>query len=202
MLRFDRTARWVHGSAGVLVLVCLVTAAVLYAGPLAVLIGRRPLVERVHVWSGLALPVPLLAGLLSGTFRADLARLERFTPDDWRWLRRRDRRSGELPVGKFNAGQKLNTALTAAGLAVLLLTGTLMEWTGLVRLSWRTGATFVHDLTALALGLLVLGHLNHAFADRTALRGMWSGRVGLAWSRHRHPAWADEVAGPEQGPPP
>ena len=76
---------------------------------------------------------------------------------------------------------------------MLLGTGTVMWFTGLVRLSWRTGATLVHDWTALALGLLVLGHLAYALRDSEAMRGMWSGRVSVHWASKEHAAWADEV---------
>ena len=60
---------------------------------------------------------------------------------------------------------------------VLVGTGTLMFWTGLVRLAWRTGATFVHDWFALGLGLLVLGHIWFAISDPEAREGMRTGRV-------------------------
>jgi hypothetical protein len=36
------------------------------------------------------LPLPALAALRTPEFRADLARLNRFAPDDWTWLHRRD----------------------------------------------------------------------------------------------------------------
>lgn len=198
LLRFTRAVRWVHGLTAVLVLVCLATALVLYTSSLAVLVGHRGVVERVHVWCGFALPVPLLAGLASRSYRADLRRLDRFTPADRRWLRSRTRRSDGLPVGKFNAGQKLNGALSAGAIAVLLLSGTLMYYTGLVALTYRTGATFVHDWTALGLGLLVLGHVGFALRDPVALRGIRTGRVSPEWARREHRAWATEVSAPPE----
>ena len=85
----------------------MVTAACLYVPELAELVGRRALVVTVHEWSGLALPVPVLAGLASRAFRADLGRLNRFGPHDRRWLRaalRRDHGRAARPAGKFNAG--------------------------------------------------------------------------------------------------
>lgn len=194
--RFSRPVRWVHGVTGALVLVCTATAAVLYNAPLQVLVGHRPVVELVHVWAGFALPVPIAAGLLSRAHRADLLRLNRFTPDDWRWLRTRSRRDGRIPVGTFNAGQKLNGSLSAGGIAVLLLTGTLMYLPGLTPIAWRTGATFVHDWTALAVGLLVVGHIGFALRDPVAMRSLRTGTVPRHWARREHRAWADELAGP------
>ncbi|MFL6153121.1 MAG: formate dehydrogenase, partial [Ornithinibacter sp.] len=178
---------------------CIVTAAILYNGSLAIAVGHRGLVETIHVWSGLALPVPMLLGAASAAYRSDVRRLNRFTADDWRWLRSRSRRDGALAVGKFNAGQKLNACLVAGSTGVLLGTGVLMYWTGLVRLSWRSGATFVPDWFALGLGLLVVGHLVHALKDAEAMRGMRSGRVSTRWARAEHAAWADEVEGQSSG---
>jgi len=196
--RFARAERVLHRLVAILMGSCLVTAAILYNGALMLAVGHRHVVETIHVWSGLALPVPMLAGLASAAYRLDLRRLNRFTSDDWRWLRSRSRRDGTIAVGKFNAGQKINAWLVAGATGVLLGTGALMYWTRLVRLSWRSGATFVHDWSALALGLLVIGHLAYAFKDPEARRGMRTGRVSTRWARAEHGAWADELgdAGP------
>jgi formate dehydrogenase subunit gamma len=201
LVRFGRPARWVHGLVGVLMLICIVTAAVLYNSSLQVLVGHRRGVELVHVWSGYALPVPLLAGLASRGYRAELRRLNRFTPDDWRWLRSRSRRDGSIPVGKFNAGQKLNGSLSAGAIAVLLLTGIVMLSPDLAPLSWRTGATLVHDWSALAVGLLVLGHVGFALRDPVALRSLRTGTVHRDWARREHPRWAAEVMAAAEGLP-
>lgn len=193
--RFSLAERAVHWTLAVLMLVCIATAAILYNGSLGVAIGHRRLVELVHVYSGFALPVPLLAGLAFAAYRADLSRLNRFTHADWAWLRSRTRRDGSIGVGKFNAGQKLNAALTAGSIFVLLGSGLLMFFPDLARLSWRTGATLVHDWFALGLGLLICGHLAQASRDAEARRGMRTGRVSRAWAQEQHREWADEVSG-------
>ena len=191
--RFSAAERAVHWAVAALMTACILTALVLYNGSLALLVGHRHAVVLVHVWSGFALPAPMLLGALSAAYRLDVRRLNRFTDADWAWLRSSDRRSGRIRVGKFNAGQKLNASISSGATLVLLGTGTVMWFTGLVRLSWRTGATLVHDWTALALGLLVLGHLAYALRDSEAMRGMWSGRVSVHWASKEHAAWADEV---------
>jgi formate dehydrogenase subunit gamma len=200
LVRFGRPARWVHGLVGVLMLICIITAAVLYNSSLQVLVGHRRGVELVHVWCGYALPVPLLAGLASRGYRAELRRLDRFTPDDWRWLRTRSRRDGSIPVGKFNAGQKLNGSLSAGAIAVLLGTGIVMLSPDLAPLSWRTGATVMHDWFALALGLLVLGHITFALRDPVALHSLRTGTVHRDWARREHAAWAAEEMAAEGFP--
>jgi formate dehydrogenase subunit gamma len=195
--RFGRPARWVHGVVGVLMLICILTAAVLYNSSLQILVGHRRAVELVHVWCGAALPVPLLGGLLSPGYRSELRRLNRFTRHDWRWLRSRTRRNGQIPVGKFNAGQKLNGSLSAGAIVVLLLTGVVMLSPDLAPLAWRTGATLMHDWFSLAVGLLVLGHVSFALRDPVALRSLRTGTVPRAWARREHGAWADEVTEPD-----
>lgn len=203
--RFARPERWVHHATAVLFLVCLATAAALYLPLVAQLVGRRQLVVRVHEWSGLAIPLPYLAGLASKAFRLDLRRLNRFGPHDREWLRVRlwRRRPAHLRgperAGKFNAGQKLYASFTAGGTLVMLGTGLLMWFTGLAPLVWRTGATFVHDWLALAVAVAVTGHIAMALRDREALRGIVTGRVSRGWALREHPLW-DEAA--EESPAP
>lgn len=197
LLRFTVPVRLIHAVTGVLLLACIATAAILYNGSLAVLFGHRYLVEQIHVWCGFALPAPLLVGFASPSYRADLRRLNRFTSHDWRWLRSSTRRDGEIPVGKFNAGQKLNAALSAGSIGVLLATGTVMYFTNLTRLSWRSGSTFLHDWFSLGLGLLVLGHIAYALRDQEALRSVLRGFVSLRWARREHGAWVSELIGEE-----
>jgi formate dehydrogenase subunit gamma len=190
--RFTRAERWIHRTTAALMGVCVVTAACLYLPQLAELVGRRELVVRIHEWAGLALPAPVLAGLASRAFRADLGRLNRFGPHDKRWLRaalRRDKRRASRPAGKFNAGQKLYAAWIAGATLVMLGTGVLMWFTHLTPLMWRTSATFVHDWLALTVGIVLAGHIGMALADPEARRGLRTGTVGRVWAEREHPLW-------------
>jgi formate dehydrogenase subunit gamma len=191
--RFSRAERMVHRATAVLMTVCILTAAVLYNGFLAVPIGHRHLIELIHVYCGFALPVPVVLGILSFAYRADLRRLGRFTAADRRWLRTRTRRDGTVTVGKFNAGQKLNASLATGSILVLLGTGVLMYFVGLAPLPFRSGATFVHDWFSLALGLLVVGHVIFALKDPEARRGMRTGSVSRAWARTEHAGWLHDL---------
>lgn len=193
LARFSRAERAVHRVTAALMLTCITTAAILYNGFLSTPIGNRRIVKLIHVFSGFALPLPILLGVLSAAYRADMRRLNRFSPADWRWLRSRQRRNGTIRVGKFNAGQKLNTALSGGALAVLFVTGLLMYFPDVARLSWRTGSTFVHDWVALSLGLLVIGHIRYAVGDPGSRRGMRTGEVTETWARTHHAAWADQL---------
>jgi len=172
--------------------ICVVTAACLYVPQLAELVGRRELVVRVHECAGLALPVPVLVGLVSRHFRADLRHLNRFGPYDRRWLRavlRRDKRRESRPAAKFNAGQKIYSSWIAGATLVMLGTGLLMWFTHLTPIMWRTSATFVHDWLALTIGIVLAGHIGMALGDPEARRGMRTGSVSREWAEREHRHW-------------
>lgn len=190
--RFSRAERWVHRVTALLMGVCVVTAACLYVPQLAELVGRRELVVRLHEWAGLALPVPVLAGLASRAFRSDLGRLNRFGPHDRVWLRsalRRDKQRSSRPAGKFNAGQKVYASWIAGASLVMLGTGLIMWFTHLTPLMWRTSATFVHDWLALTIGIVLAGHIGMALGDPEARRGLRTGSVSREWADREHPLW-------------
>ena len=197
LLRFDRVERTVHWVNATLFGVLMLTGAALYAGPISTLVGNRELVRTLHVYSGLALPLPLLIGVLGrhGTrLRRDLGRLNRWSRDDTRWFRRA--RRDTVRLGKFNPGQKLNAAFIAGAGVVMLATGSIMKWFDLFPLDWRTGATFVHDWFALGIWVAVIGHIVFAVRDGDALDSMLNGSVPAAWARKKAPLWYEELRTP------
>lgn len=199
MVRFDRVERAVHWTTAALFGTLILTGAALYLEPIGALVGRRALVEDIHVYTGLALPVPVVLALLGPwgrALRADLRRFNRWSKGDRLWLRTvfrggpsRRREMAALKVGKFNAGQKLNASFVAGGGLVMLGTGVIMKWYHPWPLEWRTGATFVHDWLSLAFGLIILGHIGMALRDPDALKSMFSGRISRAWSKRHASAW-------------
>ncbi|HEY3095767.1 MAG TPA: cytochrome b/b6 domain-containing protein [Acidimicrobiia bacterium] len=197
--RFDRVERAAHWTTAVLFGVLMLTGAVLYAGPFSALFGRRELFRQVHTYAGLLLPVPVLvalAGRRSAQLRRDLGRLNRWSRDDARWFRRRNRvQPGRVDLGKFNPGQKLSATFFGAAIVVMLATGMIMRWFEPFPNDWRTGATFVHDWFALGIWLAVLGHIYFAIRDPVALHGMARGDVTPYWARTERPAWYREVVG-------
>jgi len=189
LLRFSRAERWVHRSIAVLIVVLIATGAALYFPAISVLVGNRPLVSDIHWIAGFALPIPLVLALASKTFRKDSGELNRFSPDDWKWLRSKDRRSGRIPVGKFNAGQKLNAAFSLGAIIIMLATGSIMFFSSLFPDDIRTGATFVHDWLTLLIVVVVAGHTYMAMKDAEARVGMRTGYVAQQWAIREHPEW-------------
>lgn len=197
VVRFDRTERWLHWTNGTLFLILLATGMTLYIGPLSAAVGRRVLVKDIHVIAGVLLPAPLVlayAGRWRIGLRRDVRRLARWSTDDRRWLTSFGRR-GRATMGKFNAGQKLNAIFVAGCIPLMLATGVIMRWFKPFPLDWRTGATFVHDWLALALLVVVVGHILKALAEPVALRAMRTGKVPATYAERHHPRWWKEIEG-------
>jgi formate dehydrogenase subunit gamma len=196
LVRFDRVERIVHWTTATLFGVLMLTGAALYAGPISTIVGRRDLVRDVHVVAGLALPVPIVVGLLGRwghALRLDLGRINRWFADDRAWVRRRTRDRARL--GKFNPGQKLNATFLGAAIVLMFATGVVLKWFEPFPLSIRTGATFVHDWLALAIWISITAHVVFALRDPDALRAMVRGTISARWARTKRPRWYEETTG-------
>jgi formate dehydrogenase subunit gamma len=197
MLRFDRVQRAAHWSTALLFGVLMLTALPLYFPPLSGLVGRRALVVDIHVWAGILLPVPLLMSMLGpwgARMRRDLGRVNRWTRDEIAWLWALGRRAPRV-VDKFNPGQKLNSIFVGGAIVVMLTTGIVLRWFQFFPVSWRTGATFVHDIFAFAIFVVVIGHITFAVAHPEAMRSMLKGWVTKSWAARHAPAWLLEETG-------
>jgi formate dehydrogenase subunit gamma len=191
--RFSRTERalhWVHASA---FFVLLGTGLVLYLPRLSEVVARRPLIKDVHFYTGLGWAVAILLVAAAGDrrgLRRTARELNLFDDDDRRWLLGRP-----APQGRFNAGQKLNAALTAAFAVLFFVTGLLL-WYGERDTRFRLPSTIlVHDGLMYASLVVVAGHLYLSLVHRStrhALRGMTLGTVREEWAREHHPKWVEE----------
>lgn len=187
----ERVLHWVN-AAGFFVL--LATGLILYLPSLSEQVGRRPLMQSLHFWSGIVWVVALILVVLAGNRRAVLEtarQVDRFDSDDLRWLLMRK----PAPQGRFNAGQKLNTVITAAFVILFLISGLLL-WFGERDTMYRFASTVVlHDaLTYISVAILV-GHLYLAVlhpTTRHALRGITVGTVTEEWAERHHPKWKAE----------
>ena len=108
LVRFDGAQRAAHWATAALFFCLLATAIPLYFGTLFGWVLDRHAVAEVHLWSGLALPVPLLVAALGPwgrRTRRDLRRFSYWSRDEYEWLRTLGR--ARYRTGKFNPGQKL-----------------------------------------------------------------------------------------------
>jgi formate dehydrogenase subunit gamma len=198
--RFTRSELAVHWTLAVSVILMILTGIAL-----GVNIGHA-LVFPVHVGSVFLLAGGVVVAAVAGDRPAlrraarDLRKLDRA---DRRWLAWAPRNligghTDPPPVGRFNAGQKLNSMLTGALLAASIASG-LYWWAklhGVFTNSNLDGA--IHNIAGVAIIVLVCGHLYMAVlnpATRHALRGITTGSVDAAWAAEHHPAWLAETAG-------
>jgi formate dehydrogenase subunit gamma len=194
LVRFDGVQRSAHWANAFLFGILMLTALPLYFGSLADVFGRRAVVAEVHLWTGLALPFPLLISLLGpwgSQMRRDVRRINRWTKDEVAWLWLLGRKAPRV-VDKFNPGQKLNAIFIGASILVMLATGFVLKWFRFFPVSWRTGATFVHDVLAFAIFAVVFGHILFALAHRDSMRSMIKGWVTEAWAARHAPGWLRE----------
>jgi formate dehydrogenase subunit gamma len=192
IVRFSRTERalhWIHASA---FLVLLGSGLVLYLPSLSQLVGRRPFVKDVHVYTALAWLAAMALVVVLGDrrrLRRTLRELDRFDEDDRRWLRRIN-----VPQGRFNAGQKLNAALTGS-FAVLFTVSGLLLWYGERDNRFRFASTIVlHDGLMYVSLVLLVGHLYLTLihpSTRHSLRGMTRGTVRRDWAQQHHQKWIE-----------
>ncbi|MDX6369383.1 MAG: formate dehydrogenase subunit gamma [Gaiellaceae bacterium] len=188
--RSERAVHWIHAAA---FFVLLGSGLVLYLPSLA-RIGNRAFVKDVHLYTAIAWALALLAVVLFGDrrgLRRTLRDLEGFDTDDRLWLRRYP-----TTQGRFNAGQKLNAAVTAA-FAVLFVISGLLLWYGERDTRFRFAGTIVlHDGLMWISLILLAGHLYLALIypqTRHALRGIVRGDVELDWAWQHHQKWVKEV---------
>jgi formate dehydrogenase gamma subunit len=190
--RFTRTERALHWVLALGFFALLASGLILYLPELSVLVARRRLIKTLHVYAGIGWLFALALVILVGDRRSLLAtvrELDRFDEHDRRWLRHRPSRPG-----RFNAGQKLNAAVTAAFVVLFAVSGFLL-WYGERNTRFRVAGTILlHDGLMYVALVLLAGHLYLVLirpATRHSLRGMTTGYVRADWARRRHPRWLD-----------
>jgi formate dehydrogenase subunit gamma len=188
--RTERAAHWVHATA---FFGLFATGLVLYVPRLSILVGRRPLLKNLHVYAAVGWIAALVLVVVLGDrrrLRQTVRDLDEFDGDDLIWLRRRP-----APQGRFNAGQKINAALTAAFGLLFAVSGFLL-WLGERDHRFQFASTIMlHDWLMYVSLVLLMGHLYLALiypATRHSLRGMISGSVRSDWAERHHSKWVRE----------
>jgi formate dehydrogenase subunit gamma len=188
--RTERAAHWVHATA---FLALLATGLVLYVPRLSILVGRRPLVKDLHVYTAVGWIAALTLVVVLGDrrrLRTTVRELDEFDRDDLRWLRRRP-----AEQGRFNAGQKVNAMLTASFALLFAVSGALL-WLGERDHRFQFASTILlHDWLTYVSLVLLTGHLYLALiypATRHSLRGITTGSVRRDWAERHHSKWARE----------
>jgi formate dehydrogenase subunit gamma len=190
--RFSPVERLLHWVNALGFFFLLATGLILYLPSLSVLVSRRQLIQSIHFWGGVGWLGALAAVVVLGArrFLRTARELDSFDGDDLRWLRGR-----RAPQGRFNAGQKINAALTAAFTILFGVSGLLL-WFGEQDTRLRFASTVIlHDGVMYVSLVLLAGHLYLALihpTTRHALRGMTLGDVRVEWAMKHHAKWEPE----------
>jgi formate dehydrogenase subunit gamma len=193
LLRFTRTERAAHWIYAAAFVVLLGSGLCLYLPSLAEAVGRRPLLKTIHVYTALAWIAALVVVVAVGdrsSLRATVHEIDVWDRDDRAWFRRRS-----TPSGRLNAGQKLNTIVTASFAVLFTVTGALL-WYGERNTRFRFADTIlIHDWLMYVSFFLFLGHLYLSVVHpktRHSLVGMTRGWVNEDWALEHHRKWAEQ----------
>jgi formate dehydrogenase subunit gamma len=197
--RFSPAEQSLHWLLAASFLTMLATGLILYLPSLAQVAANRQLWKSIHLGAALAFWAGLFLLFMSSPreLQATARQFDHYDEDDRRWLAWSVRRTGpEPPQGRFNAGQKLNSAIVAGLMVVFTISGTLMYLQETDASFRGTSAILVHDAAMYIAVPIVLGHLYLALLNpstRHSLRGMTLGSVRRDWAKKHHPKWEREL---------
>src|SRR5579862_8618108 len=138
--RTERTLHWVHATA---FCVLLGSGLCMYLPSLSEIVNRRPLLKTIHLYTALAWAIAILLIVVLGDRKAlwrTVREVEYFDGDDGHWLLGR-----HAPQGRLNAGQKLNTILTAVFAILFAISGFIL-WYGERDTRFQiSNALLIHD---------------------------------------------------------
>ncbi len=145
----------------------------------------------VHIWMGIVFAVTTLMGM--GLWSKDAF----FKAYDKVWMKMSGGylgAKGEVPAGRFNAGQKMFYWFTTIFGLLIIITGILLIIKYQFQLSTICLLSTIHNLVAF---ILIAGVLAHAYLGTIANPGTWrvlvDGYVTKTWAKHHHPNWYHEV---------
>ncbi len=199
ILRYRKRPRIVHAILASSFLILLLTGLVILWSPLSFLAanGTTRWLHRVAAVGFMSVPFIYWFADREGAkeLMFDSFRYDR---DDWRWFKRFWSyffgHTANMPKqGRLNAGQKMHHASVMLLSAAIVASGLIM-WFFMPSLgpSLQAWVAVVHDLSMLALTLLLVGHLYFTFVYK-ALSGMTTGYVDVDDARLEHAKWVEEL---------
>jgi formate dehydrogenase gamma subunit len=194
--RFSLLERGVHlfrlisfvilaGTGGILAFNLTAWQALFFADPAQL--------QRTHVICGLVFIVTTVMGI-SIWFKDAM-----FASYDKKWVRLLGGYlgyKGEVPAGRFNAGQKMFYWYTTSFGMLMSITGIFMIYKNSFPLAFTCIIVTLHALVAF---ILIAGVLAHAYLGTIANPGTWrvlvDGHVTREWAEHHHPQWYRKLKG-------
>jgi formate dehydrogenase subunit gamma len=199
VLRYRRNQRMVHALLASSFVILLVTGTLIVWGPASGLAagGNSRWLHRVGAVGFMLVPLAYVLADRAGA-KELLVDSFKYDRDDWRWLKTiymyaMGHAKEMPPQGRLNAGQKLHHSAVILLSAATVVSG-LVLWffkssLGASGLAW---AAIVHDLSILALTLLLVGHLYFTYTYK-ALSGMTTGYIPESDARLEHQKWVEEI---------
>ncbi len=199
VLRYRAGQRVVHATLAISFLMLLFTGLMILWPPLSGLAagGTSGLIHRVG--AVLFLAVPILYLIVDRRGAKELL-VESFTydKDDLAWFKHMGQyflghAVGMPPQGRLNAGQKLHHAGVVITSATVVISGFFMWFAkGSLGAGGLAMTATIHDLSMLALTVLLVGHLYFTFVYK-ALSSMTTGYVSKEDAEIEHRKWVEEI---------
>jgi formate dehydrogenase subunit gamma len=197
ILRYRMAQRVVHAVMASSFLILLITGLALVWSPLAWLAagGWSRYLHRIASVGFMSVPF-LYLFMDRGGAREILFESFRYDKDDVAWFKAMYRyalgRTADMPPqDRLNAGQKLHHSAVIVISAVSVLSGLVLWWfkadLSIAMLSWTA---IIHDLSMLALTLLLVGHVFFTFVYK-AWSSMATGYVSVEDMEMEHAKWVD-----------
>jgi formate dehydrogenase subunit gamma len=199
ILRYRTKQRIVHAVMASSFLILLITGLALVWSPLAWLAagGWSRYLHRIAAIGFMSVPFLYIVLDRPGA-KEVLLESFKYDKDDVAWFRYMYRyaigRTAEMPPqGRLNAGQKLHHSAVIVFSAVMVLTGLVLWWfKATLSVSMLSWTAIVHDLSMLALTLLLVGHVFFTYVY-TAWSSMGTGYVSKEDMEMEHSKWVDEL---------
>ncbi len=207
IVRFSLASRLAHWLYVIPFVILLITGSALVFHSFSVLVGNEGLKAfgKIHIICGAFLtvvPVTILVLFSFNNFARWIKDISTFTNDDKRFVASfpkslfNGRYRHDIPQGRFNGGEKINSWLQIVGFLTLVATGWIMFFADSFSHDTFLMAKAIHGGCALLLGAIVLGHafLGLIHPDsRESMRGIIFGVVSRKYAKNHHPLWLKEV---------
>ncbi len=199
VLRYRKRPRIVHAILASSFLILFLTGLVILWSPLSFLAsgGTTRWLHRVAAIGFMSVPFVYLIADREGAKELMIDSFK-YDRDDYRWVKRfwsyAFGHTANMPKqGRLNAGQKMHHALVMLLSASIVASGLVM-WFFMPSLgpTGQAWAAIIHDLSMLALSLLLVGHLYFTFVYK-ALSGMTRGYIDVDDARLEHAKWVEEL---------
>ena len=199
LLRYRRGQRIIHAVMAGSFLILLFTGLALVWSPLAFIAagGWSRYLHRIAAIGFMSVPILYLVFDRAGA-KEIVTESFKYDSDDVAWFKKMYRyvlgRTAEMPPqGRLNAGQKLHHAGVVVMSAGIVVSGLILWFAkGMMGPEGLAITAMVHDVTMLALTILLVGHLYFTFVYK-ALSGMTRGYVDVDEARLEHAKWVEEL---------